>query len=57
MINTLKHKGNLESEYNILKQLDSPYLIKLFGEDFYAFNKYYCFSTEFCEVMNQTNVI
>ena len=39
-----------QNEYNLLKELDSPYLIRLIGEDFFAFNQYYCFLTEFCEV-------
>ena len=43
-------KRNVQNEFNLLKQFDSPYLIKLFRDDFYAFKKYYCFLTEFCEV-------
>ncbi len=42
-------KTNHEKEFQILKLLDSPYLIKLIGEDFQN-NEFYCFVMELCEV-------
>ena len=40
-----------KEEYEMLTRLDSPYLIKLIGEDFYFQDSdLYCFLTEFYEV-------
>jgi hypothetical protein len=38
-----------ENEYKLLKSLESPYLIRIIGEDFY-FKDFYCFTMELCEV-------
>ena len=40
-----------KSEYELLKKLESRYLIKILGKDFH-FEEFYCFITEFCDVIN-----
>ena len=44
-----EQKYKAKDEYELLKKLDSPFLIKLIGNDF-EFDGFYCFLTEFYEV-------
>ena len=41
---------NPEMEFNLLKSLENPYLLRHTGNDFY-FDEFYCFLTEFCAVI------
>ena len=58
MVNTNKKdlKINPEEEFKLLRSLDSPNLINHIGEDFY-FNEFYCFVTEFGEVIEISLII
>ena len=49
-------KTDHEKEFKLLKSLNSPYLIQLFGENF-KFDGFYCFVTELCEVEKIKNSI
>ncbi len=42
-------KNNHEKEFQLLKLLDSPYLIKLISKDF-KYDEFYCFVMELCQV-------
>ena len=41
--------NSITKEYEILKSLENPYIIKHFGENFFV-DGFYCFLTEYCEV-------
>jgi len=43
-------KYSLIYEFTILKDLDSPYVVKLIGDYFVYNNEFNCFRMEYCEV-------
>lgn len=45
-------KDCIEKEFNVLKCLDNPFLIKLIGDDFYLHDYFCYFLTEFYEVIH-----
>ena len=45
-----KQKNDHEKEFELLKSLDSPYLIQLIGDNF-NYDGFYCFVIELCKVI------
>jgi len=51
------YKEEESIEYQNLKKLNSPYLIKLVNDSFYSCTEYYSFVIKYCQLFNFLSII